>query len=890
MTNPKSKLANLKFLVSGAWPRFPAAPLIPNEGSLPVSNPSAAEQNAEWWVEIVRWIALAVFIAVPVFAWLAQPFAGRVVWTIVVAALPLFIVLVGYHRWRRICPLAFFAQIPVRLRRPGTRKASPWLEANYYRVASAVFFISLWLRLIATNGDGQAISLFFILLTLAALVFGATYTGKTWCNYICPVSFIEKIYTEPHGLRETANSQCAKCSACKKFCPDINEENGYWKEIESRPKRAVYYLFPGLVFGFYFYYYLQAGTWDYYFGGSWTNQPGMLRTAFLPGHDGPTAGFFFLPGMPRALASILTLAACALASYILFSLLEPAVGKILRRRDAETDATRVRHVMLALAAFTAFVTFYSFAGQPSLRKIRILPAPHLILVVVVFTATLFLMRRLHRTPKVFAEESLARNIIKRWEWQDMQPPKDLHEAFLIHTIRSRESARGSAQGLLIYKDAVRETLANGFVTRDEMHLLESLRNQLQIKPADHEKVMAALAEEERALINDPSKQISAEKRLQLETYSHALKKYLEEALNAEGDPDESFIVQLRAEYRVTKEEHAAVLNQLLDRTGGMAARLAEELRTIARAAQTNIALELSPSPAHDFLAALLRRRQARAVESLLRGLSFTLEDETRGDVRDALCGADEALRETVVEKMRAILPPAIAEQLINAYRETVQSEASLPTLTDMLYARLENPDPYVRAAALYALGERGAADEKTLARLGADEHLLVRETAQHLIERSGLEAGGPTHAGLTTIEKMIALRSAPIFARLAPEGLAQLARACLEAQFAPGENLCAEGEQGNEVFILLTGDVKVWVSDEEGEKIVNSEKAGGFIGELAVLDPAPRSATVRAGREGTRVLRLDGEAFRQALDADPSIASGVIHTLARRLRATHKNT
>jgi hypothetical protein len=564
----------------------------------------------------------------------------------------------------------------------------------------------------------------------------------------------------------------------------------------------------------------------------------------------------------------------------------------LRGRDVETDATRVRHVMLALAAFTAFITFYSFAGQPSLRKIRIIPAPHLILVVVVFTATLFLIRRLHRTPKVFAEESLARNIIKRWEWQDMQPPKDLHEAFLIHTIRSRESARGSAQGLLIYKDAVRETLANGFVTRDEMHLLESLRNQLQIKPADHEKVMAALAEEERALINDPSKQISAEKRLQLETYSHALKKYLEQALNAEGNPDESFIVQLRAEYCVTKEEHAAVLDQLLDRTGGMAARLAEELRTIARAAQTNIALELSPSPTHDFLAALLRRRQARAVESLLRGLSFTLEDETRGVVRDALCGADEALRETVVEKMRAILPPAIAEQLVNAYRETVQSEASLPTLTDMLYARLENPDPYVRAAALYALGERGAADAKTLARLSADEHLLVRETAQHLIEREGSEEGGraPTHAGLITIEKMIALRSAPIFARLAPEGLAQLARACLEAQFAPGENLCAEGEQGNEVFILLTGDIKVWVRDEAGEKIVNSERAGGFIGELAVLDPAPRSATVRAGTDGTRVLRLDGEAFRQALDADPSIASGVIHTLARRLRETHKNT
>ena len=34
------------------------------------------------------------------------------------------------------------------------------------------------------------------------------FTGKTWCNYVCPVSFVEKLYTEPRGLRDTPNSQC----------------------------------------------------------------------------------------------------------------------------------------------------------------------------------------------------------------------------------------------------------------------------------------------------------------------------------------------------------------------------------------------------------------------------------------------------------------------------------------------------------------------------------------------------------------------------------------------------------------------------------------------------------------------------------------------------------
>jgi hypothetical protein len=870
----------------------PRTPATPTTKSLPLASKRREEANLEWWVEPIKWVALAVFIAVPMFAHLPvmQPFAGRVVWTVVVAALPLFIVLIGYHRWRRLCPLAFFAQIPVRLRRPGVKKASAWLEANYYYVAFSIFFVSLWLRLIATNGDGHAIAAFFVLIALAALIFGAFYTGKTWCNYICPLSFIEKIYTEPHGLRETQNSQCAKCTACKKLCPDINEENGYWKEIASNPKRFVYFAFPGVVFGFYFYYYLQSGTWSYYFGTPegvrWVNQPMMIHWAFMPGRDAETAGFFFLPVMPRAVASILTLAVCSLVTYFLLRWLEKPVGLWLKRRDAETDDARVRHVMFSIAGFLAFVTFYSFAGAPTLWKAPWI-VPQLFIITVVLTATLFLARRLRRTQKFFAEETLAKNVIKRWEWTDITPPKDLHEAFLIHTIRARESARGTAQVLEVYKDAVREAVANGFVTREEVQLLENLRNQLQIKKSDHDKVMEALAEEERAMLSDPSKQISAEKRLQLETYEAALRSYLEGVFASEGAPDDRLIMQLRSEYRVTSEEHAAVLDEILGGSQGIASRLAEEISSIERAAKTIQVLELQPSPTHNFLLELLRRRRARALERLMRGLSFTLEDEAEQALRAGLLSSDDAARQSVIESLSTSVAPIIAERLATAYRETSVQEASLPTLTDMLLARTLSLDPYVRAVALYALGERGAANQNLLERMISDEHEVVRETAQHLTARAG-RGESTTHAGLITIEKMIALRSAPIFSTIAPEGLAELARACREDEYAPDEDLCLEGEPGNEVFILLVGNVKVLKRDGTGERVVATEKAGGFIGEMAVLDPAPRSATLRAGAEGVRVLRLDGMAFRNSLNNDPTIAASVIRTLAQRLRGEQK--
>ena len=52
---------------------------------------------------------------------------------------------------------------------------------------------------------------------------------------------------------------------------------------------------------------------------------------------------------------------------------------------------------------------------------------------------------------------------------------------------------------------MRETWANGYVTRQEVQLLESLRTQLQIKQSDHETIMSELAEEERELLSDPAR-------------------------------------------------------------------------------------------------------------------------------------------------------------------------------------------------------------------------------------------------------------------------------------------------------------------------------------------------------------------------------------------------
>ena len=843
----------------------------------------AEEKRPEWWLGGLRWAALAVFVAIPVAAPFARGAAGRVVWTMLVAALPLFIVLVGYHRWRRICPLAFFAQLPGRLGRAGRRKAPAWLEENYYYLVVGVFVVSLWLRLVATNGDGLALSAFFTLLTLAALAAGLLFTGKTWCNYLCPVSFVEKVYTEPRGLRETDNSQCDKCTACKKFCPDINEENGYWKEIGSRPKRLAYYAFPGLVFGFYFYYYLQSGTWSYYFGGAWTDEPRLFAGAFLPGADAATAGFFFYPAAPRALAALLTLLACGAAGFALVLAAERRVAARLRARgNAEgaggaEGAEQARHVTFSLAAFTAFVTFYTFAGAPTLWKLP-WAVPHLFLVLVVMTAAASLARRLGRTRQGFTEETLARNIVKRWAWDDQPAPRDLREAFIVHNARTSEGAQTAARALEVYGEAVAEAIADGFVSREEVHRLERLRGQLRIGKADHDKVMAGLASDARALLGDPARHLSAEKCLQLKSYERALEEYAAGASAGEDLSEGEFVSRLRREYRVTREEHDAVLDRL---TGGkrlLSARLAEELHALERAAATIDLLARETSPLERLLSYLLRRRRAAAAERLLNVLGLGPEDENAGGAHAKLLEGDRAARREAVGELGRAAAPAVGEYLGGVY-QTVGDYADA-ALERLLVTYAESVDPYVKATAALLLSRRGAAlGAETLGRLGADEYEVVREAAAACgSARRGVVGASPP----TTVEKMAALHSVPLFSALAPEGLEALARVSGYESHAAGAVLCEEGERGEDVFVILEGEVRVVRGGPRGA--ASFEGAGSVIGELAVLDPAPRAATVAAGERGARSLRIAGGAFVEALRSDPSMASGLLRVMARRLR------
>ena len=112
--------------------------------------------------------------------------------------------------------------------------------------------------------------------------------------------------------------------------------------------------------------------------------------------------------------------------------------------------------------------------------------------------------------------------------------------------------------------------------------------------------------------------------------------------------------------------------------------------------------------------------------------------------------------------------------------------------------------------------------------------------------------------------------------------LAGLASALDEVWFFEGDVLMREGAVEDWLFVVVEGEVEVVRSDRRV-----TLGPGTVVGELAVLDPQPRSATVTA-RSQTLTFRLRREAFQQAVESQPEMAMGVITELVQRLREPHE--
>ena len=164
------------------------------------------------------------------------------------------------------------------------------------------------------------------------------------------------------------------------------------------------------------------------------------------------------------------------------------------------------------------------------------------------------------------------------------------------------------------------------------------------------------------------------------------------------------------------------------------------------------------------------------------------------------------------------------------------------------------------------------------ARLG--EPLVEDAESKRLVEAFGAardEKGGSRM--LSTVEKVIILKGVSIFAETPDEVLAEVAPLLKEVEVAGGETIFEKGDMGSALYIVIDGRVRV----HSGDKTLRELGDRDIFGEMAALDPEPRSASITA-IESTRLFRLEQEALYELMADRIEVVRGVISVLCQRLR------
>jgi len=201
----------------------------------------------------------------------------------------------------------------------------------------------------------------------------------------------------------------------------------------------------------------------------------------------------------------------------------------------------------------------------------------------------------------------------------------------------------------------------------------------------------------------------------------------------------------------------------------------------------------------------------------------------------------------------------------------------LAELTEVVVAALSAPEAAVRETAIWVLAQLDMAlYRQHAADLANDPSPLVVRTIKHNAETG-------EYTMLSTVEKVILLKSLDFFAETSEEVLLETASILEEVEVSSGETFLEKGKVGSSMYLLIEGQVRV----HDGERTVAQLGQGDVIGELALLDPAPRSASVTAINE-TRLFRLDQAPFYELLEDRAEVARKMLQMMARRLRRSSK--
>ena len=135
-----------------------------------------------------------------------------------------------------------------------------------------------------------------------------------------------------------------------------------------------------------------------------------------------------------------------------------------------------------------------------------------------------------------------------------------------------------------------------------------------------------------------------------------------------------------------------------------------------------------------------------------------------------------------------------------------------------------------------------------------------------------------------TANPLEVLRAVPLFRQVPESDLRAMAELIRERRQPKGSLILTQGDEGETLFLIRSGQVKVSVVAEDGREVILSVLgAGSFFGEMALIDDEPRSAHVFAMQESV-LLTLRREDFRAQLTRSPELGIALLRELSRRIR------
>ena len=479
------------------------------------------------------------------------PMGTRLFWgTIVPSAIAIVFVL-GHETWRRICPLYFLSQIPIALGlKPKLRiNRNRWLVRNHLYVQFALLFIGLNFRILAINSARIVLGYFLLFTIFSAITVVWLYGGRSWCHYVCPFGIVQMVFTGPRGLfdseahkaapKSITQSMCRTidrtgrekiaCTNCKSACLDIDAERSYWEHLTQPGRKLVQYGYLGLVSGYFAYYYLYAGNFNYYFSGAWTHEENQLATILKPG--------FYLfnrsVAIPKLIAVPLTLVLFIWVCWLICIKCERALFSYLRRRDPKSnkpygqgvspdrrltttgDASASRasqrqqviHRVFSVCTFIAFNTFFIYGGRPEILRLPLV-VQQVFNAFIILVSSVWLYRTWRRSSQQYNKEGLAHKLRRQLkklslDFSGMLSGRSLDElnADELYVLASAIPNATRQNHYRVYKEILQEALSEKlFEPNVSREALRQLRDKLQLEEEEHDRILIEIIREKPELI------------------------------------------------------------------------------------------------------------------------------------------------------------------------------------------------------------------------------------------------------------------------------------------------------------------------------------------------------------------------------------------------------